>query len=503
MHSIQQLDPDDFEQARQARDPRYDGRIFIGVLTTGIYCRPVCPVRIPRKENIRLYSSAAAAAEAGFRPCLRCRPESSPGTPAWLGTSHTVARALQQIAQGALAQGSVADLAAQLGVGARHLGRLFQLHLGVSPLAVANTQRLHFAKKLIDETQLPMADICYAAGFSSVRRFNAVFQQVYGRAPLSLRRQGGAENEEAPDGIHIRLPYRPPFDWPAMLAYLATRAIPGVEAVGEDGYSRTFVLDGEAGEIHLRFSRERHEALLTIVFVNTRVLQQIVERVRLMFDLKAVSVEIDRFFSQDPYLAGAVQRQPGIRVPVAWDGFEVAVRAIIGQQVSVKGATTLVSRLVHAHGEAYASVSGDALNRLFPSPALLATAKLDGLGITTRRIAAIQALAAAVRDGELRFDGSMDTADFCARIVQIPGIGPWTAQYIAMRALSDPDAFPDADLILLRAAADEGETLTPKQLQQRSQAWRPWRAYSVMLLWQDYARRNTDKANSANRRTKP
>ncbi|MCB1666251.1 MAG: DNA-3-methyladenine glycosylase 2 family protein [Pseudomonadales bacterium] len=482
-----QLDPDDFEQARQARDPRYDGRLFIGVLTTGIYCRPVCPVRIPRKENIRLYATAAAAAEAGFRPCLRCRPESSPGTPAWLGTSHTVSRALQLIAQGALADGRVGELAQQLGIGPRHLTRLFQQHLGVSPLTVANTQRLHFAKNLIDETRLSMAQICYAAGFSSVRRFNAVFQQVYGRSPLSLRKQGKIAGEEVPDGIRIRLHYRPPFDWRIMLVYLSTRAIPGVEHVTEDSYSRTIVCNGEAGEIHLRFLSDAHAVLLTVILENTRYLQQVVERVRIMFDLKAVSADIDSFFAQDASLADAVARHPGIRVPVAWDGFEVAVRAIIGQQVSVKGATTLVSRLALTTGTPYGSATDDSLNRVFPSPAVLAQASLDGLGITTRRIVAIQALAVAVRDGELRFDGSMDSAEFCARIVQIPGIGPWTAQYIAMRALGDPDAFPDADLILLRAAAKDGDALTPKQLQQRSQAWRPWRAYVVMLLWQDYA----------------
>src|SRR5690606_27943774 len=233
------LDPDDFEQARQARDPHFDGRVFIGVLTTGIYCRPVCPVRIPRKENIRLFRSAAAAAEAGFRPCLRCRPESSPGTPAWLGSSHTVSRALQLIAAGALDEGSVAQLAARLGIGARQLTRLFRQHLGVTPLAVASTQRLHFAKKLINETALPMSEICFAAGYSSVRRFNAAFLAVYGRAPLALRRQQAervSQNEH--DGLTLKLRWRPPFDWRAMLDYLALRAIPGVERVTTDSYAR-------------------------------------------------------------------------------------------------------------------------------------------------------------------------------------------------------------------------------------------------------------------------
>lgn len=486
------LNTDDFEQARQARDPHFDGRVFIGVVTTGIYCRPVCPVRLPRKENVRLYSTAAAAAEAGFRPCLRCRPESSPGTPAWMGSSHTVSRALQLIARGALDEGSVTTLAAQLGIGSRQLTRLFGQHLGVTPIAVANTQRLHFAKKLIDETQLPMTQVCYAAGFTSVRRFNAVFNEVYGRAPLALRKAARATDVDEARGVQIRLCYRPPFDWRAMLAYLAYRAIPGVESVGESEYSRTIVMNGRQGSLHVRFAEDSHTLILTIDVEQTRNLYQIVERVRVMFDLKAVSTELENFLSLDPLLAPLVERHRGIRVPVAWDGFEVGVRAILGQQVSVKGATTLVSRLAHACGAKFETANPSALDRVFPTPAELADANLDGMGITTRRIAAIKALAVAVRDGELRFDGSMTADAFVARSVQIPGIGPWTAQYIALRALNDPDAFPDADLILLRAAAAPGTTLTPKQLQARSQAWRPWRAYAVMLLWREYGLRQTD-----------
>ena len=484
------LNPDDFEQARQARDPHFDGRVFIGVVTTGIYCRPVCPVRLPRKENIRLYSTAAAAAEAGFRPCLRCRPESSPGTPAWMGSSHTVSRALQLIARGVLDEGSVEELAAQLGVGARQLTRLFDQHLGVAPAAVAKTQRLHFAKKLIDETRMPMSEVCFAAGFSSVRRFNAVFQQIYGRTPLSLRRQEKSTipmQQSNAHGVQIRLSYRPPFDWRAMLIYLAMRAIPGVEHVSGYTYSRTIMLNGEAGELSVQFSDVSHSLLLTIRTGQTRALQQIFERVRVMFDLRAVSSEIEIFLAGDPHLLPIIAAHPGIRVPVAWDSFEVAVRAIVGQQVSVKGATTLVSRLALVYGEPYSGQGNPALNRIFPAPIVLAEASLSGLGITTRRISAIRELASAVCAEELRFDGSMDAPTFLERIVRISGIGPWTAQYIALRALNDPDAFPHADLILLRAAALPREVLTPAQLLLRSERWRPWRAYVVMLLWRHYA----------------
>jgi AraC family transcriptional regulator of adaptative response / DNA-3-methyladenine glycosylase II len=487
--SAVQWHPDEFEQARQARDPHFDGRVFIGVLSTGIYCRPICPVRIPRKENIRLYASAAAAAEAGFRPCLRCRPESAPGTPAWIGSSHTVSRALQLIARGVLDEGGVPALAAALDIGERQLSRLFQQHLGVSVLAVANTQRLHFAKKLIDETQLPMASICFAAGFSSVRRFNAVFQQVYGRAPSSLRKGADTNALTAPahSDITLRLSYRPPFDWRAMLDYLRMRAIPGVEHVTQDCYSRTIMLNGDATEFHVQFLEGSHQALLRLHSSQIRALAQVVERVKVMFDLKAVSSEIEAHLSADPRLQAALAAHPGIRVPVAWDGFEVAVRAIIGQQVSVKGATTLVSRLAAACGPAYVSAGNAALTRVFPQPEVLAQAELSGLGITTRRIVAIQQLARTVLDGELRFDGSMDTPAFVARVQQIPGIGPWTAQYIALRALNDADAFPHSDLILLRAAALPGETLSPAALLTLAERWRPWRAYAVLLLWRHYA----------------
>lgn len=484
-----QWHPEEFERARQARDPHFDGRVFIGVLTTGIYCRPVCPARIPRRENIRLYTSAAAAAEAGFRPCLRCRPESAPGTPAWLGTSHTVARALQLLAQGVLDEGGMPALARAVGVGERQLARLFQAHLGVSVLAVATTQRLQLAKKLIDETELPMASVCFAAGFSSIRRFNAVFASVYGRPPLSLRRgrTGASTDTVPPTGITLRLQYRPPFDWAAMLSYLQGRAIPGVEWVTADSYARSLLLDGEPAFLHVQFLPDTHQVLVRLHSSRLQALPFVLERVRVMFDLKAVSADVDAHLALDPRLQPLVAACPGTRVPVAWDGFEVAVRAILGQQVSVKAATTLVARLAAAYGRPCVAPAGLPLTHVFPEPAVLAEATLDGLGITARRIAAIQSLARAVQAGELRFDGSMATADFVARIQQIPGIGPWTAQYIALRALNDADAFPHADLILLRAAALPGETLDPAALLALAERWRPWRAYAVLLLWRHHA----------------
>jgi len=482
---------EEYESARQSRDPRFDGRFFVGVLTTGIYCRPICPVRVPKRENIQLYRSAAGAAEAGFRPCLRCRPESSPGTPAWIGAPYKVSRALQLIAKGSLDDDSVASLAAKLSIGPRQLGRLFQQHVGASPIAVAQTQRLHFAKKLIDETSLPLSEVCFAAGFGSVRRFNAVFQKTYGRSPKELRK---GKKVDRSDAIEVRLCYRPPLDWRAMLAYLEYRKIPGVEHIdfASNSYARTIFLQGKAGDIQLRFSEEGSFATLKINFPDTRLLYHIVEKVRLLFDLKADSEEIDRFFLKDKLLKKLAKKNPGTRVTGCWDGFEVTVRAILGQQVTVKAATTLAGRVADRHGKAYVGSLVE-LTHTFPTAKQIAEADLDGLGIVGQRIQAIKTVAGKVASKEIVFDGVPETENFVASICEIKGIGEWTAHYIALRVLNDPNAFPYSDLILRRAAAPAGETLTAKKLLQRAEAWKPWRAYAVILLWKHYQQSVSDK----------
>ncbi len=478
------LNPDDYEDARQARDPRFDGRFFVGVLTTGIYCRPVCPVRVPKKENVQLYRSAAAAAAAGFRPCLRCRPESSPGTPAWSGASWKVSRALQLIDQGVLDDASVEDLAGQLDIGARQLSRLFQQHLGASPIEVAQTRRLHFAKKLLDETDLNFTEICFAAGFGSVRRFNAVFNKTYGRSPKQLRERRRNRSSNA-GAIEITLSYRPPFDWQAMLGFLAYRAIPGVELVTDNAYARSFALDGNQGDFLAEFVDGANELRVRINYPQSRHLYHIIDRIRSLFDLRADSVLIGQHLAKDKLLKPMVKKFPGLRVPGCWDGFEVAVRAILGQQVTVKAASTLVSRIVDRHGETYQSgVPG--LTHIFPSAAVLTTADLSDLGIVGRRIAAIQSLAALVERDELQIDCGTDIDKFIEGVCSVKGIGEWTAQYMAMRALNDPNAFPHSDLILRRAAHPQGETMTPKQLLVKSEPWQPWRAYAVILLWRHY-----------------
>ena len=481
------INTDEFENARRSRDPRFDGRFFIGVLTTGIYCRPICPVRMPRKENVQLYRSAASAFEAGFRPCLRCRPESSPGTPAWIGAPYKVSKALHLIARGSLDGSSVDELAEQLSMGSRQLSRLFQQYVGASPIAVAQTQRLHFAKKLLDETNLPLSEVCFAAGFGSVRRFNAVFQSIYARSPRELRKGVRGAKQAKGEGICVRLSYRPPLDWKSMLAYLEYRKIPGVEYTDleQNTYYRTIAIDECVGDICAQFSETEHSVMLQINFPDTRHLYHIVEKVRLLFDLKADSKEIERFLRNDPLLKKVVKKNPGTRVTGCWDGLEVTVRAILGQQVTVKAATTLAGRVAERYGENYKGSSAY-LTRVFPSAEKLANADLSGMGIVGQRISAIKAIAEKIATGEIVFDGVLETEEFVRRLCEIKGIGDWTAHYVALRVLSDPDAFPYSDLILRRAATNNQETLTPKALLKIAQAWRPWRGYAVIFLWKHY-----------------
>lgn len=476
--------PELCERARLARDARFDGRFFIGVKTTRIYCRPICPVRMPLAKNVRYYPSAAAAAEAGFRPCLRCRPEVSPGAPAWIGSSTTVGRALRLIGEGFLDRSSVEELGASLGIGPRHLGRLFISHLGASPNAVAQTRRLHFAKRLLDETRLGMSEIALSSGFGSIRRFNDAFRKTYGRTPRDLRRGSLPDAVCAATGnFTFRLAYRPPFDWNSMVEFFAGRATSGVERIDENGYSRTIRLGENAGIIRVRPADEGPGLLLRVEFPEPSGLFKIVERVRRMFDLAAVPQEIASHLARDPALRPIVKRAPGLRVPVAWDGFELGIRAILGQQVTVKAATTITSRLARIYGEPLGEEKSDAVWLLFPSPEILAEADAGRLHVPESRSKAIRALSRATLEGRVRFDGSMDPQSFMSALKEVPGIGEWTAQYVAIRALGEPDAFPASDLGLIRVMEALGEHLTPVQLLARAEAWRPWRSYAALLLW--------------------
>jgi AraC family transcriptional regulator of adaptative response / DNA-3-methyladenine glycosylase II len=479
------LDRDVCYRAIVARDPRFDGRIFTAVRTTGIYCRPICPARTPKLENVVFYPSAAAAHEAGFRPCLRCRPESSPELAAWRGTSNTVARALTLIADGALTaeHDDIATLAERLGVGERHLRRLFQKHLGASPIAVAQARRALFAKKLVDETRMTMAEIAYAAGFGSVRRFNDTFRRLYGRSPSALR--GQTAGRDASSGLTLTLSYVPPYDWPAMIEFFAARAIAGVEHVEPRRYGRTIEIDGAQGTIAVAPVDGRNALAATIRFPDLRALPNIVARIRRMFDLDADVGAITTQLREDARLAPLVAARPGLRVPGAWDCFELAVRALLGQQITVLAARKLAAKIVAAHGEPLRSrdPSLSALTTVFPRPSRLASASLARLGIPAARASAISVLAAAAENPKL-FHLPSTVEQAVARFSAMKGIGEWTAHTIAMRALREPDAFPAADSGLLRAMADrDGTRPSARTLTERAEAWRPWRAYAAQHLW--------------------
>jgi len=467
-----ELDQKVCDRARRSRDARFDGKFFIAVTSTRIYCRPICPARSPKDENVRYYATAAAAQAAGFRPCLRCRPEASPGTPAWSGTSSVVSRALRLIGDGALDREGVEELADRLGVTARHLRRLFVQHLGATPIEVALTRRVHFAKKLIDETRLPIAQIAFASGFGSLRRFNGEIRRTFSRTPTELRKLSRKRSDSS-DGYRFRLSYRPPYDWAQVIGFLGARATPGVEVIEADRYQRTISIGGTSGTIAIGPADEGSALILDVRFGDPRALLTIVERVRRMFDLGADPAMIAGQLSCDALLRRAVAAHPGIRTPGAWDAFEITVRAILGQQISVKAATTMAGRIAERWGS---QLDASPLNRLFPTPDQLADAPLEEVGIISSRAQTLRLLARAVRDDGVGFDG-IATLD---RLRAIPGIGDWTAQYVAMRALNEPDAFPSGDLVLRRMAGD----CSARDLERRSEAWRPWRAYAVMLLWQ-------------------
>jgi len=464
-------------QARLTRDARFDGKFFIGVFTSGVYCRSICPAPPAKEKNVRYFPTAAAAAEAGFRPCLRCRPECSPGTPAWVGTPNTVSRALRLISESGLEEGGVEALAERLGVGSRHLRRLFLQHLGATPSAVARTRQMHFAKKLIDETNLRMTEVALASGFGCVRRFNAGICKVYHRTPTQIRRLARLRILQPENHYLFQLRFRPPYDWKGMLAFLAPRATPGVEAVVDGIYRRTISLNGSDGCFEVSLNESKNLLVVRLQFGDPRSFFFITERIRTMFDLNADWAAIVQSLRTDPVLATQVDSGPGLRVPGCWNGFELATRAILGQQITVKGATLLAGRMVSSFGKPF--YSGNGLTHLFPTPAALADAKLTRIGLTGARAETIRALARAVCDGRLTFEGVVDSDDFLNRLCEIPGIGKWTAQYVAMRALGEPDAFPSGDLGLLRAMSLESS----RELEKHAEAWRPWRAYAAMYLW--------------------
>ena len=549
------LDFDTCYRAVMARDPRFDGRFFTGVTSTGIYCRPICPARTPARRNMRFFPHAGAAEAAGFRACRRCRPESSPGSPDWNARADLAARAVRLIADGYADEHGISGLARRLAVTERHLRRLLLAELGTTPIALARTTRLQTARRLLAETGMPVTEIAFASGFSSVRQFNASFREAYGRPPTALRArvprrrptgparpgpppaigrdalneqsldeqgaagqgavgQGAAAQGAAAQGaagqgaagqepreqtvasgtwLTLRLACREPFDGQSLLRFLAARAIAGVEEVAQGRYARTVRVPGGSGVVELvpppSAADENGRAvpagraggaqvLLRVRLTSLRGIGQVVSRCRQLFDLDADPQAIAAALAADEALAPLIAARPGLRVPGAYDGFELAVRAVIGQQVSVPAASTLTGRLAARHGTRLDGAAGPAgpLSVLFPQPADLADADLGGLGLTTARQATLRALAAACAAGRLDLGPGTDPEETAARLAELPGVGPWTVAYILLRT-GDPDAFPGTDLGLRRAMERLG--CGPG----RADRWRPWRAYAALHLW--------------------
>lgn len=473
------LDDEACYRAFAARDRRFDGRFFTAVVTTRIYCRPGCPARLPARRNVRFYASAAAAESAGFRPCRRCRPDASPGSAAWRGTSATVARALRLLDDGALERGGLEALAGRLGVSGRWLRRLFEQQIGASPRDVVRTRRVHFARRLLEETVLPLEDVAAASGFGSARRLHDAVHATFRRSPGALRGARAA----AGGAIELRLPARAPFDAGAIVRFFASRAIPGVEAVANGAYERSFRIGDARGTLAVRALDDEPGVALRVHGGATRALLPIAAGVSRLFDLDADTPAIGAALRVDPLFA---RRWPaaGVRVPGAWEPFEVAIRALLGQQVSVAAARTLAGRLVHACGEPLpVHATRGSVTHVFPAPAAVAGADLSALGVPRTRAEAIRGLAAAVAERRLDFAALHGLDDAVARLKELPGIGDWTAQYVAMRALGEPDAFPAGDLGVRKAIARGGRLPGERETIARAERWRPWRAYAVIALW--------------------
>jgi len=468
-------------RALRARDARFDGRFFVAVSSTRIYCRPICTVKPPKRENCRFFASAAAAESGGYRPCLRCRPELAPGNASVDATTRLAQAAATMLEDRAQDEEGLEAVAARLGVTDRHLRRAFGAEFGVSPVEFAQTQRLLLAKRLLTDTALPVTEVAFASGFGSVRRFNALFRQRYRLKPNSLRGNGAATD---PGALNFELSFRPPFDWPAVSAFLGARAIAGVESLEDGSYRRTVRVESDgkehAGWVAVGLSAKKPALRVAVSASLVRVLPPVLSRVKALMDLACNPVEVAQA------LGALARRHPGLRVPGAFDGFEIAVRAILGQQVSVAGARTLAGRFAAAFGDPIETPFA-LLGTLFPTARRIAAVpagRIARLGMPAARARTIVALARAVADGRLALVPNADVEATLAALRALPGIGEWTAQYIAMRALSWPDAFPHTDLGVMKALGEKGA----RRVLEAGEAWRPWRAYAVMHLWQSLAK---------------
>ncbi|MBW3665705.1 MAG: helix-turn-helix domain-containing protein [Actinobacteria bacterium] len=474
-----------FEECYRAvasRDARFDGRFIVGVTSTGIYCRPSCPAPVtPKAANVRIFRTAAAAQAARLRACKRCLPDAAPGTPDWDLRADLAGRAMRLIADGAVDRAGVPGLARQLAVSERHLRRVLVDELGATPIELARSQRATTARVLIETTNRPFSEIAFAAGFSSIRQFNATVREVFDRTPTRLRQVSRHRPRVGPPGtIAVRLAHRTPFDARAMLRWFATRAIPGVEEVVDGTLRRTLRLPRGAATVELR--PDGDHVLGTLRLDDLADLPSAVERCRRLLDLDADPANIAEVLTADPGLRPMAARRPGLRVPGTVDGVELAVRAVLGQQVSVAAARTMAARLVARCGVPLAHPDGT-LTRTFPTAAAIADADLAPVGLTGPRQRTLRDLAETIAEEGLPLDGAGDRADVRQRLAAIPGIGPWTLEYITMRALRDPDAFPASDLGLRRRASALGLAGSGAELDRRAEPWRPWRAYAAQMLW--------------------
>lgn len=473
------------KKAWLSNDARFDGNFFIGVKTAGVYCRTICSIRQPELKNVRFFKTAAQAGIQGYRPCLHCRPEISPGIPVWTGISTTVSKALRLISVGELNRNTLPDFASRLGVSTRRLNGLFLKHLGASPYAVARNYRLHAAKRLIDETGLPMIDVALAAGYGSLRRFYADIKQSYGETPVNLRKSRLNSREPGHTGQFVfTLPYRPPYSWRHMLRFLSARATPGVEQVRNDVYMRTIGTKDNPGQIEVCCDHEKHQLICKIACSQSETLITSLEKIKSMFDLSADPKIILDGLKKDSALWQLVKHNPGIRVPGCWDGFEIAVRSITGQQISVAGATTVMGRIAREYGTPV-DLHPD-LPYLFPTAGALSALDPASLPMPGTRAKAITNLTSAVSQGQLNFNPGQDCVEMTEQLCHFKGIGPWTAQYIAMRALCEPDALLEGDLVLEKKAGliyGLNRRMKTDELLARAEAWRPWRAYAAMHIW--------------------
>jgi len=476
--------PLDFERcyrAVESRDARFDGWFITAVRTTGIYCRPSCPTPVrPKRENVSFYPTAAAAQLAGYRACKRCRPDASPGSPEWNVRGDLVGRAMRLIADGTVDRDGVAGLARRLAVSERHLHRLLLGELGAGPLAIARAQRAQTARVLIETTDLPFTDVAFAAGFESIRQFNDTVREVFALTPTALRTAGRRRADIAHGVLTLRLPYRPPLDWSALSAWLRVRALPGVAEVNGRIYRRTLRLPRGAGVVALEPVDTHIQCTLRLESMAD--LTSAVRQCRRLLDLDADPLSVVEVLSKDRRLSSVVKKHPGLRAPGAVDGTELAIQAVLGQQVSLAAARTLASRLVTAHGDVI-KIADPTLTHLFPHAAAIAEADLARLGVPATRRATLRGLARAVAGGTLALDPGADRNETYQQLLQVPGIGDWTAGYIVMRALGDPDTFLASDLGIKKAGVRLGIGSNPRAISEHAAAWRPWRSYATHQLW--------------------